>query len=449
MSDNISGLNKNLTEHLLSRLSQPGVTRLHMAEAITDRIEKMTEPLPLITNLEERWQSVLEAQDDLPPLVYVQPSPAPGVTSVPAQAANRRSSRPQETAVSLSIASATPLEKAPAPDLIIDSSKPKTKQVLDTEKSSQPDKISTQSAKQAQKLVKPSAPIESTNRPKSVSVDEASVTASAATRAASAVGSSPITKPSQRELTLPTKLTPSVDQPAPAAPPASVTQKAVDPLPVATTSLKVAAAPAPVNADNSQPELVVVMPKARATAQPKTGVEAKNAGPTLVKSTQPKVDRGRKSPDKSAASLSDKPKLPVVKPHAPAPKAAVSTPSAPPTPPAAPSTPTTLPLVRPWETVPGKAHPDLPLPPVVSPQSNSVPGKASGSAKRMVAPRPTPAVPASNVIQREADPAATNDDTADSPPATVDVDEIVEEVQRQFMRQLAIESERRGVTSWQ
>jgi hypothetical protein len=55
----------------------------------------------------------------------------------------------------------------------------------------------------------------------------------------------------------------------------------------------------------------------------------------------------------------------------------------------------------------------------------------------------------SNVIQRTPDSAAVKNSAADSTPAGVGVDEIVEEVQRQFMRQLAIESERRGVTSWQ
>jgi hypothetical protein len=52
----------------------------------------------------------------------------------------------------------------------------------------------------------------------------------------------------------------------------------------------------------------------------------------------------------------------------------------------------------------------------------------------------------SGVIQRsETDEAP---EAINAPAEAVDIDEIVAEVQRQFMRELAIEGERRGVTSW-
>jgi hypothetical protein len=50
------------------------------------------------------------------------------------------------------------------------------------------------------------------------------------------------------------------------------------------------------------------------------------------------------------------------------------------------------------------------------------------------------------VIQRQGNGEAPEETNA--PAETVDIDEIVAEVQRQFMRELAIEGERRGITSW-
>jgi hypothetical protein len=108
-----------------------------------------------------------------------------------------------------------------------------------------------------------------------------------------------------------------------------------------------------------------------------------------------------------------------------------------------------LPLVRPLETLAGNAHRNLPLPTSVSAQPAPAPSKAPGPAKRMVSSAPTKPASASNVIQRAPDLCDSGGDAGDSAPAAVDVDEIVEEVQRQFMRQLAIEGERRGAMPWQ
>jgi hypothetical protein len=59
---------------------------------------------------------------------------------------------------------------------------------------------------------------------------------------------------------------------------------------------------------------------------------------------------------------------------------------------------------------------------------------------------PTVSSAGSGVIQRQAADEAS--EATDAPAETVDIDEIVAEVQRQFMREMAIEGERRGVSSW-
>ncbi|MCP5013274.1 MAG: hypothetical protein GY942_25115 [Aestuariibacter sp.] len=65
---------------------------------------------------------------------------------------------------------------------------------------------------------------------------------------------------------------------------------------------------------------------------------------------------------------------------------------------------------------------------------------------------PVSSASTSGVIQRSAldDQTTTADmiDQGNAAEGTVDINEIVFEVQRQFRRELAIEGERRGATSW-
>jgi hypothetical protein len=138
------------------------------------------------------------------------------------------------------------------------------------------------------------------------------------------------------------------------------------------------------------------------------------------------------------------PAKPVIKPRATARKAPITFPSA------APAT------ANGRSSIANLA--DRPLPVVRSEQAQVFQSSAALPLPKtaVVAPsRPAPALPTtassgvsggSGVIQRQADdeaPEATN-----ALAETVDIDEIVAEVQRQFMRELAIEGERRGVTSW-
>jgi len=196
-----------------------------------------------------------------------------------------------------------------------------------------------------------------------------------------------------------------------------------------------------------QPLLLVTPQPVRPTASPQ-GQQAEQAA-AKSKTERPPLVQHKPQTAKTP------PARPVVRPRSTARKAPISFPSAT----ATPSTNSLaangrslatslangqLPVVR-TERSQGQAPQSsqtsaLPLPKtaVVTPSraqpAPSLPASAPGSFS------------SSGVIQRKADdeaPEATN-----APAEAVDIDEIVAEVQRQFMRELAIEGERRGVTSW-
>jgi hypothetical protein len=399
------------------------------------RLEKTAELLPLALDLERRWQGVLDAQEDQPPLVYAQPLPASGAESGPASGGQRRVARPQPSATSPVVASAAPPQDMPKPDLVVDSGQREGTQVGRPEKSSnfppstvpllpQPGKTTRPPANRIEKSAKPSPPAGSPPHPKAGSTDKAPATTSVVKAPATpsvVAEPTPAAGASQTGLILPAKS-------APASPISSATHQDAGPLPVVMATSKAAAAPATANGEDRQPKLVVVTPKA--------ALKAGNGRPPVVKPSRTKAGPGQESTGAATAARSGKPQLPVVRPHSPAPKTVVSFPPAP--------TSTRLPVVQPIEARLGQSPRDLPLPSPAGAQAAQTPGMSFGPAK----PRVSPAL-ASNVIQRTSDSAAVKKSAAGSTPAGIGVDEIVEEVQRQFMRQLAIEGERRGVTSWQ
>jgi hypothetical protein len=199
-------------------------------------------------------------------------------------------------------------------------------------------------------------------------------------------------------------------------------------------------APAVAAPASDQPLVVVTSP----TTAPPTPAKGQQAAPSTEKG---KTERPLVRPKTQVSPQAPVPPAkPVIKPRATARKAPITFPSA--TSAAATAngrSQTTnladglLPVVRSEQAQVFQSPAALPLPKTA-----------------VVAPsRPAPALPTtassgvsggSGVIQRsptDEAPEATN-----APAETVDIDEIVAEVQRQFMRELAIEGERRGVTSW-
>lgn len=430
MSDNDSWLNENLVMHLLRRLARPGVAEIGMAETILSRMEHTAQPLPLLADLEQRWQNVMDAQADMLPFVYAQP------VQPQVEAARNQ----QQAAVV----------------------RPKSSKVLANISSESPD-LKVVKGRRLSSDVKPFPNHLIEQRPS----PDASVRQTAV---------SPKNRSSQQHAPKSNPVGKSVQTQKPKA--ASASQARLAPETIAARKMSEAIPDLPVTAVSQLPIV-----KAKATAVAPSVPHSKNkptsaAPKNLPTSAAVKAPEKMSTATKSSPVLADKPvlktsadkmtDLPVVKPTLPqklgtprlpaAAPTAVTLPSVQPTP-----SPNTTPAKRPNLTnrtgeLPlvraddermrnGRADLNLPTP------ASRVPVRSHNPA---AAPtfKPPPARPSqpavtSNVIQRQVDNEADVETPNNEEETAVDIDEIVEEVQRQFMRELAIESERRGVLPWQ
>jgi len=65
-------IDQQLLHHLMSRTTQPGVSRPQLAQTILVRMQNMTRPLPLLADLTQRHAAAITGSADIP-IVYAQP----------------------------------------------------------------------------------------------------------------------------------------------------------------------------------------------------------------------------------------------------------------------------------------------------------------------------------------------------------------------------------------
>ncbi len=68
-------LNPSLVQKLTNRIVQPGVSRMSLSQAIVSRIDNTTTGLPLAQAVRQRWSSSSAWSGEVPPVVYAQPAP--------------------------------------------------------------------------------------------------------------------------------------------------------------------------------------------------------------------------------------------------------------------------------------------------------------------------------------------------------------------------------------
>ena len=440
MSKEENWVDNKFLQRLQSRTVQPGVVRLDMGSAVMDKVGQMTQPPPLVQVVGQRWQSSIDDQQAQLPFVYAQPAPKETPTAVSPISATAPIVTPTQTA-----------QPAPKP---VGSSQQTTKPTVAQPKAakkavSTPISPATESMPKLTAVTPPKPhqpqPVEPAQKD-TKAVDNPTTTLSLSKPSQpqpSAAASSPV---------LPTKdttLPGTAAQPLPVVKAIQVTPSTAVSQPAPTiTSAKQAEQPdrTPASATPTQPQpLKLVTPQMAAPAvalvQTKQAAQSAANGQTERPLVRPQTQSATPSTTPSARPV-------VIKPRSTARKAPISFPSpAPEATPAngrstAPNLPDrSLPVVRTErsQTSQQTKAQALPLPKtaVVTPSPSSQPASHTPVASDSSS---------SGVIQRQENdevPEATN-----APTEAVDIDTIVSEVQRQFMRELAIESERRGVTSW-
>ncbi len=435
MSDQLSWVDNKLVQRLQSRLVQPGVVQLDMGRSVVSRMEKMVKPQSLVQALGQRWQSALTSQGDYIPFVYAQPPQMEAETAVsPTQSISQTPPTQKPTA--------SPAQAEP--ELILaQEQRPSSAAEPQTTKASQPLAARKKTASKTK-----SAQPASGNAPKETAVSPQPPL----------VESKPLTnKKNQQQVAPqpPSATTPTIaaaqqlpgydstsDLPLPvvtaketSVPTTAVSESSLPTVAKTSTASKAKVKGIPVNPSHSanNSTVVVALQKAASTTP------AMPVVPTNTKSVQTANNKAQATTQPKLTSLP----RPLVKPQTAAPKAPLIFPSA--TPKTASGNGRTEPSII----------PDNPLPFVRSaPSPSSRPSSNMPLPKTaVVSPSPPIATPASSasasgVIQRQPDDDQTASDMSDMGQEPVDINEIVAEVQRQFKRELAIEGERRGATSW-
>ncbi len=454
MSKHETWVDNNLIQQLQGRKTQPGVINLNMGSDIVLRLEQMAGQLPLVQALGQRWQSVLMAQEDHPPFVYARPAPA--------EPKAQNFSQPSQTVKPIVV---SPKKIVPQPPTIQSKfpvNKPKSKPATvggQTETGSAPKTRSIPDLPKQPINVPPPAgqPQGSTQTDKTAGLPSQKARPQAAVPRIKNETTQPVLSGvSDTLLPLPLATAKGQNQPGPKT-------AAAAPLPVPTAHSKPAAAPPatpPSEEEQSLPVVRAKQPGSQKRGEPVAGNPQAAPLSSPVSPARPKEipQSTGKTPNRVAAGSipnphHSPPAMPVVKPRrSAAPKASISWPA----PPVVKSMNDDhaketnlsasfkpLPVVRPTSIALKQGPTSLPLPTA----------KASGPASTQnpaTPPRPAPlsrgSATGSNVIQRKENDTFSESETPNSP--AVNVSEIVEEVQRQFMRQLAIEGERRGATSW-
>ena len=473
MTDNNSWVNENLVAQLLGRLQKPGVAQISMAETIAARMEQTAHPLPLLDDLETRWQSVMEAQDDALPFVFAQPAqPEASPTFQQKHAGNQKRAtgqKPLPVVAAKQVKRTRPNNHMPTNTV---PAKPSAEQQaaanLDTSTNTAVSPPLQTSIPQPQPLISPQ---------KSNLKTQPSATEKPAT---SNTKPTVQTKPSL-DATSPQVVSQSIsaspDTAVPPMPVAKMTQTAVSPTTQKQTNPNLNPSPDKQNPASTNsgvanpgvtnPGMANPAPKNRSSVTIKaTPIKPRQPGraPTPLVTAQNNIS----TENKTAAPKQNR--LPVVKPtkpkkqsapqHMPAPKTAVQLPEAPQptnghvqsTKPGPRQPAKNLPLIHAANQSANARH-DASLPMPTRRAATNGPTTTPSTSPAFAAPaaRPSPTT-ASNVIQRNTDKSAA-DDVSESATETggtaVDIDEIVAEVHRQFKRELAIEGERRGVLPWQ
>ena len=447
MSEQASWVDEKFVQRLQSRSTRPGVVALNMGQEVVSRVEKMTGPQTLLQELGQRWQSTLTAQGNQIPFVYAQPSqPEPEiplarragqpVASMTKTKTRQAPSQPVTTAVSQPTTSRTESDLILAPEkrpshtsASQPASKPeKAQTAVSSSHKNKPGKTAAASASTIKKTTAVlQNPVESAPQPVASAPSASEPVTVSADAPAAPLAPVKLTLPIVQAKARPAP--PTAVSPPPAPQPAKAKTKGtpVSQLPAGNDSSIVVVAAPPTAPTKSKMPIV-------STTSPPTREQAK---PIQVTATKPKAT--------SQPPLPTLPR-PLVKPQPPAPKTTPAFPSATGTVPTENGRNNTfiastapLPVVR-ATAVPGTPMTTaLPLPKVAPLPS---PGQAVTSTSSPAA--------ASGVIQRSPDNEAitTGEASSDSEPSPVDINEIVAEVQRQFRRELAIEGERRGATSW-
>ena len=431
MSDNNSWLDKNLGAQLLSRLVRPGVAQIGMGSTIATRMAQTAHPLPLLDDLEARWQSVFDMQDDALPLVLAQPAQPEANHSWPQKQYSARGSQAKQKPMPVVTPKQTKVAAQETPILM-----PNPKAEVQT------------NGKQT--FVQPS-------NAKGETKTAVSPSASATKRQA------PSTEPTSAQI-VPSQPT-SSNKP----------NTAVSPLPVVRPK-QTAVHPQDTNINRKN----APHPSAQGSSNPQVELPAttRNLPPKVTKTAVPTLPTTRRAMpitlplNKTAATDDARPVLPVVKPkrvangasqqHTPAPKTAVQFPTVSPKPidnaqstsanPAKTSPPLPLVHVSNGEFVSRRHSDSLPLPARKATTHMPVaPAASPTQTSSFTAPSARPSVGvSSNVIQRDSNKTASDGEepAVDTGNTAVNIDEIVAEVHRQFKRELAIEGERRGVLPW-
>ncbi len=454
MADNNSWLDKNLGAQLLSRLMRPGVVEIGMGQTIAARMAQTVHPLPLLDDLETRWQSVFDMQDDALPLVLAQPAQSGTNHSWPQKQSDARGSQAKQKPMPI----VTPKRAKAAPQETPLIPNPKAGVQTNGKQAFVPPANAKGETKTA------------VSKPTLAANPQTAPTSSTAPIATKTKGGSQTTASNQKST--PVIASTSSNEPntaVSALPIVRPKQTAVQPTNAARKNTPLPTMQAP-SAQGNKPK--VDIPSAIQAVSPK-GTKTKAQASLTMRSTFPAALPQNKpllTPDTQSV---DKPALPVVKPkrvansisqrYTPAPKTAVQFPTVSPkvtgntqstsTSPAKPSSP--LPLVHvPNSEPPSRRHSvSLPLPTrkATTPMP-ATPSASPASTSSFSAPSARPSVGvSSNVIQRDADitEGEAQEPATDMGNTAVDIDEIVAEVHRQFKRELAIEGERRGVVPWQ
>ncbi|VAW40755.1 hypothetical protein MNBD_CHLOROFLEXI01-377 [hydrothermal vent metagenome] len=452
MSEQESWLDANFIQRLQGRTVQPGIIRLDMGREVVSRLVQMAEQHPLLQELGRRWQSSLMAQSEQLPIVYARPAVVEPVnTAVSTQP--RQPHQPQTVKPIVIPPKRTPSDNQSGKRPFTQPNQPENRAVP----SQQPQ--TTKSGIDSLPMAKSNAV---TARPKLV---EKVVSQKQKQQPVSTLADNqPEAKALQGKTARPELVEGAVSSNNPQ--PSPSIGETDTPLPLATSpnqSATVATATTkPVSTLKAQPR-AVVQGKKVTSKKGKASSNAPSASQsTLVLATHaPRVPRktepvGKAQPPIIASSQQSQPRtasvMPVVKPQPLTSKRSAAKPALPAvkstvgkriiggSPPSGSKSTTRLPVVRPFHASPKREASQMPLPAQPAPRTAVTPTVAS---------RPTMGA-ASNVIQRQVDETANGGETAPSTRSgravspEVNINEIVEEVQRQFMRQLAIEGERRG-----
>jgi hypothetical protein len=406
-----AALDARLLRRLMRPVERPGLARIDQAHAIIARMEGMVASRPLADTIEQRWRGTLDAQAELPPIVYAQP-PAPiddagqpraggseNSPGAPAQLHTPPATRAAPSAPS-------PLRRA-GPALPVALQPAQSVQMAPTG-ASEPLPLATPAAHSAEPRVRPAA-----------------------------VPPLPVVRP----LPLPAPTAASPPTPASAAPPESSPTGAPRSVrPAASPAHHAPQAPSAGSLPAAPPQLIQRSPEPDPGIPPlpvvlPLGLPEHHAQRPLPV-VQPRVADGRSADGPSAEMI--------VRPRQPARESS-------------PGQGQPLALVVREQGAPGPAQgrQSQPLPLASAPAGVVQRAPARGAPPAAPA-RPSPSVgpqPAGRqVIQRRSTRAPTGviqRDPEPGPPAEpaagLDIEAIVDRVERTFLRRLEIEGERRGV----